>query len=258
MSLDPQSPPLGLPDPAEVRVWLAWVPLVADGPRRLAELLSAEERAAAERFLRAEDRTRYVVAHGVLREILGHCLGLPPAAVALGRGPWGKPELTGDAARTGLAFNLSHSGDLVAVAVAAGRAVGVDVEAGRTTMDVMDLAAGHFAPAEIAALASVDPADRRAAFIRCWTRKEAYVKARGEGLGFPLPRFAVAFGADQAPGLLWVADEPDAPRQWAVFDLAPGAGYAGAVVVAGPPVSLVVRRWPTATIPDEKGQLNRE
>jgi 4'-phosphopantetheinyl transferase len=123
-----------------------------------------------------------------------------------------------------------------------GRQIGVDVEAIRTDLDIAAVAQSHFSSREVDVLMAMTPPERTAAFFRCWTRKEAYVKARGEGLGFPLGQFAVAFGPDESPGVRWVADDPEASEHWAMFDLAPASGYAGALVVDRPPVRLLARR----------------
>jgi 4'-phosphopantetheinyl transferase len=121
MPLDPPRPLAGPPDQDEVQVWIAWVSEARSDLARFAAVLSTEERAALDRFRRVEDRERSVVAHGVLRALLGTCLALPPAAVPLTRDALGKPAVGHRPGRAPVAFNLAHSGDAVVVALTAGR-----------------------------------------------------------------------------------------------------------------------------------------
>ena len=239
------------PEPAEdrrleppatgtVHAWLGFVPAMTADIERAEAILSASELEAAGRLVRPEDRRRYHASHVMVRRLLGRYLGCAPAAVDWVVGPTGKPHL---AAPASLEFNLSHSGNWVAFGVAAFRPVGIDLEAIRTDFDPLELAAGQFSPEENAALRREAPRDQTAAFFRCWTRKEAYLKARGEGLGYPLADFAVAFGRGEPPAILKAADDPRAAERWSVFDLAPAPDHAGAVVVAGRSAALTVRRW---------------
>lgn len=162
------------------------------------DLLSPDERERAGRFHFERDARRYVVAHGVLRAVLGRELGHPPAAIALVRGPHGKPHLADGGPR----FNLSHSDEIALIALHATREVGVDVERARPLPDMPQLAALAFAPAERAAWEALPPEARTAAFFRAWTRTEALAKARGGGFGAP--------ARDAQPGE-WVTDFEAAP-----------------------------------------------
>ena len=232
---------IGVPGDDETHVWTARLSQVSATLPALERLLSLDEKQTAGRFLRPGDRSRYIAAHGILRQLLGQYQSVAPAGLAFEKNAFGKPELAPRAAQPPLTFNLAHSDDVIVCVVALGRRVGVDVEAIRDDLDVMDMAASQFSPAEAEALRAVPPSARIAAFFRCWTRKEAYVKARGEGLGFPLSHFTVSFDADEPPGLQWVLDDPSAPAQWSVFDFTPTPGYAGAVVVEGRPVRPLYR-----------------
>jgi 4'-phosphopantetheinyl transferase len=221
-----------LPD-GNVHVWTAWVSEAPAELDQLDSLLSPAEKSARDRLARPVDRRRYVVAHGLLRQLLGRYLARDPAALEFTAGEFGKPELATTTHAAPVSFNLAHSGDAVVLAFAAGGRVGADVEAVRPELKVMELAASHFSPAEIAALAGLSETERTEAFFRCWTRKEAYLKARGEGLNFPLRNFTVSVAPGDSRGLLWVADDPGAPGRWAMYDLTPAVGYRGAVVVEG-------------------------
>jgi 4'-phosphopantetheinyl transferase len=197
----------------------------------LARLLGAEERARAERFHFARDRDRYVASHGMLRSVLGRYAGQPGPALRFAAGPHGKPALALPAG-SDLRFNLSHSGDLALLAVARGREVGVDVEqvAERAWMEV---ARRFFSSREQSLLAELPDGARPEAFFRCWTRKEAYIKARGLGLHANLTAFDVSLAPGEPAALLRAADDPVGPEGWQLVDLAPAPGYAGALAVEG-------------------------
>ncbi|MFO7325869.1 MAG: 4'-phosphopantetheinyl transferase superfamily protein [Pseudomonadota bacterium] len=166
---------------------------VPDAERHaLAALLSEEERARAARFVFPELGHRFTVAHGRLRQVLAPLVGVDPARLAFRSAEHGKPELAGDAGRSGVQFNLSHSGAWAVIGWAMGRAIGVDIEVWRPMSDEEALVRRYFSAAENAAWEALPPAERSAAFFRCWTRKEAYIKAVGRGLGLPLDSFDVS------------------------------------------------------------------
>jgi 4'-phosphopantetheinyl transferase len=217
-----------------VHVWHARLAALAEVAPALANHLSGIEKERAGRFVRSADRTRYEASRGMLRCILGRYLEVDPRAVVFEYGPHGKPELAGDFRESRLGFNLAHSGDVVALAVAKGLSVGVDVEQVRATFDLLELAESWFADAEVAELRNLPAKEQPDAFFRCWTRKEAYLKARGEGLDLELDKFAVTFAGGQAPALRWVDNEPDGSVGWSFFDLELCAGYAAALVVERP------------------------
>ena len=233
-----------MPGQDEVHVWTVLVPDIMPYLPELEQVLSSGETQRAARFVRPVDRCRYIAAHGILRQLLGGYLGLAPAGLEFVANDFGKPSLAPGAGRTPLSFNLTHSGDVILYVFGDGRHVGVDVEAIRTDLNIMELAQGQFSPQEIATLQATNPSDQTGAFFRCWTRKEAYLKARGEGLGFPLKQFAVSFGNDEPTALLWAADDSSASERWSVFDLVPAPGYAAAVVSEGRPGRVVGQCWP--------------
>lgn len=234
---------LCLPGDNEAHVWTGLLSEMSPCLRSMERLLSVEEERKAARFLRPDDRSRYCAAHVMLRLLLGQYLTLPPAELAFVENAFGKPALARRAGQPPISFNLAHSGDVLVCAMAIDRRVGVDVEALRDEVDIEELAESQFSRQEADELRGVHPAERKAAFFRCWTRKEAYVKARGEGLSFPLKEFAVSFASNKPPRVQWAADDPSASAHWSVFDLAPAPGYAGAVVVEGRPVRLISRPW---------------
>lgn len=219
---------------ARACVWC--VDLALDAPARAAcaDVLSAEERARAARFLRPVDRDRYVASHAALRLILGRALGRAPADLAFAERPGGKPALAGGA---GPDFNLSHSGARALVAVSPAGRIGVDVEALRPMPDAGRVARTYFAPDEAAALAARPEPERMPAFMACWTRKEAFVKAVGAGLAMPLARFSVSLPPAPA-ALLRLADDPAAPGAWTLRHLEPGGGTVGAVALEEPDAGI--------------------
>lgn len=209
----------------------------------LETLLSPGEKMRAARFIREEDRTRFIVAHGVLRQMLGRYVSRDPAELLFEATEYGKPALVVPAGLPSVSFNMAHSGEVILYAIARGRRVGVDVEAVCSDLDFMELAESQFAAEEVDALRAAGPDERTAAFYRCWTLKEAYVKARGEGLGFPLKQFAVTCGSGETPAVSWASDDPQVTERWSVFGLAPAPGYTGALVVEGRSMRLLERSW---------------
>lgn len=193
---------------------------------RLIALLSAGEyaRAAQLRFPRL--RERFVVGRGRLREILGLRTGLDPRSLRFAYGPNGKPEVAESCVR----FNLSHCEDFALLAVTCGRAVGVDVERLRPVADRELVAERFFSSLEVQALSRVPAAQRDVAFLRCWTRKEAYLKALGGGLSLDLAAFAVSLGRDGA-SLVW-AENADELDRWSLVDVSDRCpGHVAAIVL---------------------------
>lgn len=198
------------------------------------ELLDDEERQRSERFVHSRDRHRFVLAHSSLRSFLALSLGVEPAAVRYETGAQGKPRLA--PGLPPLEFNLSHSVELALLAVVRGRPVGVDVEHVRELPDAMSIADAHFTAAESKGLRSLPPAEQKAAFFRYWARKEAVVKAGGEGLGRSLDSFDVG----GAPGR----------TEWLLQDLQSPAGYAAAGAVAAPEDARV--QWRELLLTDRR------
>ncbi|KQP30499.1 hypothetical protein ASF49_13375 [Methylobacterium sp. Leaf104] len=196
----------------------------------MAAWLSPEERARAERFYRHEDRARYIESHAALRLILGRYRDLPPGEMAFEQEAGGKPVLI-PAQRAGLHFNLSHSGSHALIGVSHCAPIGVDVEAIRPVGDPLAIVRAHFHPVEIASLARA-PQDRQAPlFFRCWTRKEAVVKALGTGLALPLDGFSVD-GPSPAT-IRWDGVDP-ASDGWSLIDLDIETDVVGAVAIPRP------------------------
>lgn len=224
---------------AGVTIWLVDLALSSPALTACDAVLSADERARADRFLRTEDRDRYRASHAALRLVLGRALGADPRNLTFAAGPNGKPELAG-AVREVLGFNLSHSGRLALIGLSACRPIGVDVEMIRPLPDALRIARGHFSADEAEALAAAPERERVAIFFGLWTRKEAVVKALGAGLALPLDHFSVTL-PPAAPRLLRMADGLGG---WTLIDLELGPGYAATAAVAEDDVPVVLRALP--------------
>ena len=234
---------LALPAADEARVWLAPLDPGAATVDRLVAVLSPEERERAVRFHFRRDAMRWIVARATLREILGAYLETEPAAIAFTYGVKGKPALAADAAHADLQFSVSHSADLAAFAVTVEVPVGVDVERLRDVEDMEQLAARTFSLRECSALRGLPREQREAGFFNCWTRKEAYIKALGEGLSYPLDRFSVSLAPGMPARLEVVEDAPTHVETWTMEALPVRAGFAGAVVVGRSGARVHCERW---------------
>jgi 4'-phosphopantetheinyl transferase len=216
-----------------VHVWA--VPLAVDAVQlqRLSEQLSPGERQRAEGFLRDEPRRNFVASRTALRTLLGCYLKMSAVEVVIESDANGKPRLAGEVAANGLTFNVAHSGELALVAIARSE-IGVDVEKLRPVANWQELAAKHFHRAEIEAIPAVNPAERNELFLRCWTRKEAILKALGQGLAHSLDSFAVplADGANCWVELPAATASPERPNGFWLQSLVPAAGYVAAVASA--------------------------
>jgi 4'-phosphopantetheinyl transferase len=188
------------------------------------EVLSANEKDRGNRFYRERDRCRFIVAHGALRTILAEYLHADPREFCFASGRSGKPFLPA----TSLRFNVSHSGELAVVGVAFEREVGIDIEEHRDVTDALRIAVRFFAAGETERLQRIadDPVMLTTSFLRCWTRKEAFVKAVGQGLSYPLDSFEVSFHPDETDDFRL---PPDQDVSWRLRSVDAGPGYHGAL-----------------------------
>jgi 4'-phosphopantetheinyl transferase len=201
--------------------------------QQLAQTLTTDEQQRASRFRFETDRRHFIVARGVLRSVLGRYLNLNPEQVPLGYTAFGKPILAEPLQPYNLQFNLAHSGGLALYAFCPDHPVGIDLERIRPDFATLDIAQRFFAPGEIAALQALPPAMQTQAFFACWTRKEAYLKAKGSGLSVPLDSFEVSLAPGEPATLLKNRDDPQKPQRWSLRALNPGPGYAAALAVEG-------------------------
>ncbi|MFM1872310.1 MAG: hypothetical protein RL398_1732 [Planctomycetota bacterium] len=209
--------------PSDLHVWA--VPLTGE-PDSGPGVLSPAELQRVDRFRFVDHRRRFQIGHSALRRILACYLGVDPRAIEFTQGARGKPYL----ASAGPYFNLSHSGKLALIAVSRSE-VGVDLEKVRRLDSLTEIARRHFAAPEFATLESLQGAERELAFYRCWTRKEAYIKALGEGLSLSLDSFEVGLGAD--PEFVACHDGRENPAQWSLLDVSPGPDFVAAAALRG-------------------------
>lgn len=213
---------------AETAVHLWRVPLEqpAEVVAALHALLRPDEQERAARFHFERHRRQFIVARGVLRTLLGDYLGLAATAVSFTYTSHGRPDVAG----TALSFNISHSGELALMAFGWRRVLGVDVEEVRELSDAPGIAERFFAPREVAVFRQVPLAQQSEAFFNCWTRKEAFIKAIGEGLSHPLDRFEVTLRPGEPARLLTVDGSAAEAARWRLVAIDPGPGYIGALI----------------------------
>jgi len=216
-----------------------------DTVEALTEVLSPDERDRAACYRFDGDRQAFIAARGTLRLILSLYLGIGPEDLAFHYGDYGKPELTMD---SDLQFNLSHAGDVALIAVTHNRQLGVDVEPVRALPDADDIVERFFSAREVAVYRSLPPPARPEAFFTCWTRKEAFIKALGDGLTHPLDAFDVTVRPEEPAALLCVRGETESPR-WHMEALPIDSGYAATVAIEGSPCTVTC--WDSAELVDE-------
>jgi 4'-phosphopantetheinyl transferase len=216
-----------LPPAENVACWkIAVGDLGAPGQELLFALLSAEEQARARRFRRTEDRHSFAAAHGTLRLLLAAMLGEKPGSFSFAANAYGKPYLV---PHRSIEFNMSHSGGIVLIAIAQHISIGVDVEAVRPMPERAAIVQRYFHPGEAADFARVSPADAEAAFFRCWSRKEAVVKALGLGMSLDLHRYRVACLPGAKPEVLALEGDDAPQKTWSLIDLHLGPDHVGAL-----------------------------
>lgn len=214
----------------DVHVWRVTLDRPQSSVREFFYTLAPDERERAGRFYFQKDRDHFIVARAILRAILGRYLGLEAAEVRFEYSSYGKPFVTNKGCED-IRFNLSHSHGLALVAVTRGCELGIDVEGIRAEGIDFRLAEQFFSAAEVAALRSLPASRQVEAFFNCWTRKEAYIKARGEGLSMPLDRFEVSITPGEPAALLRTASDAGEVARWSMIDLPVGADFKAALVV---------------------------
>ena len=217
----------------EIHVWAVPLDPAPGVVERLSRSLAVDERDRAQRFHFDRHRRRYQVGRGVLRELLGAYLGIPPHAVAFSYGPRGKPFLGEPAAAGGLFFNLSNSHELALVGLLRGPEIGVDVEFLKPMPDLEQIAERFFSASEREALRRLPAGQKREGFFNCWTRKEAYLKAVGEGLAAPLDSFDVTLVPGEPPRMLTLKGDAERASRWSYRCFRPAADYIAALAVEG-------------------------
>ena len=217
----------------DVHVWVTPIDVPAQHLQTSIGYLSATERDKAQRFHFSADAKRHIVGRALAKRLLGHLLGIHPASLRFHENAFGKPQIVDAQNVRGLRFNISHSGEFVLVALALGREVGVDVEQLDPRVELEQIAARMFCRGEQHDLMSLPPGERLRGFFCCWCRKEAIIKASGEGLSMALDQFDVSLRCAEPVVLVAPAAPAAEQNRWMVRDLDVGPGYAAAVAAEG-------------------------
>jgi 4'-phosphopantetheinyl transferase len=226
-----------------VEVWSISLCASESAVSTLEQLLSEDEIARANRFRFEEHRRRYTIGRGVLRSILGSRLGIAAKELQFRYEEYGRPELLDHQNSLGISFNMAHSGDLAVVAVSEARRVGIDLEQVRNEVQCLELAQNYFSPRERDQIACLPASDQTAAFFACWTRKEAFLKALGMGLSYPLSEFTVTVSPDATPALEEVESDPLAVNRWHFVNLQLADGYFGTLVYDNDHCEIKTAEW---------------
>lgn len=229
----------------EVHIWRICLKVTAPYQQRLKSILSVDENYRAKKYRFSIDRNHFIVARAVLRIILGFYLHMKPDKLQFSYGPYEKPELIDQPDGYALNFNVSHSYGLGLCAVTQGRELGVDLEKIRPGFINEQIPEHFFSPQEVAKLRALPTSLQENAFFSCWTRKEAYLKAKSGGLSFDLNRFEVSFAPGEPPEILNIFDDPKEKDHWTLIDIDPSPGYTGALVVEGVDLDIRYLQWET-------------
>ena len=227
----------------EVHIWQVDLATWEKDADPLLELLNMEERQRAARFKFPAPRNQFVISRALLRRALGCYLQIKPQDIHFRTTANGKPEL---AESRDLHFNLSHSEGVTVFALARHRQVGVDVERIRENTDAIELAERFFSAKEVHWLRSQPQSEIASSFFSCWTAKEAYIKAQGEGLSLPLGSFGVlpVMEAGSSKLHLEVYNDAEESSRWSMWRLDLGPGLRGALAVEGANCRVRVGKWP--------------
>jgi len=212
-----------------VHLWQRTLHVAAPDFDACYELLSAEEREKAARYRVERPRSDFILTRGTLRSLLSKYRGKSPREISFRYAEHGKPHLSDD---SGLQFNVSHCEGLSLMGFVQDCEIGVDVEKVRAQDDLKELAERFFSVHERDNLRNLSGNELHSAFFRCWTRKEAYIKAKGEGLSLPLHQFDVSIEPDPPQALLATRPDPSEAARWTIRNVAASPGYASAVAVA--------------------------
>jgi 4'-phosphopantetheinyl transferase len=226
--------PLTLTIPTHgIDVWRVCLDDVQYVDESLRGLLRPDEVARASRFHFERDRTRFIRGRAALRIVLGRYLRISPADIRFQYKDYGKPAIAFPDACQGLRFNVSHAGGLALIAAGCGTAIGVDIEKVRPHPDLLGIARRFFSARETDAILALSEDQRQEAFFACWTRKEAFLKATGMGLSFPLSKFSVSVDPEGPALLCEFGERGELAGPWSLADVQPGWGFRGALAWAG-------------------------
>ncbi|MHB8216824.1 MAG: 4'-phosphopantetheinyl transferase family protein [Candidatus Sulfotelmatobacter sp.] len=224
--------PLALPE-NEVQVWQVDLEAIRGDEQRWQKLLSSDETTRAARYHFLADRQRFVAARALLRTILAGYLVADPQRLTFAYSEKEKPSLGRAQAGSGITFNVSHSGGIALLAFSRRREVGVDVEQVRRDFDVEAIASRFFSAHEQEQLAALPNEEKFESFFRCWTRKEAFIKATGAGLSLPLQQFDVSVAPGNSDALLSTRPDNSEAALWSLREIPAAPGYVSALCARG-------------------------
>jgi 4'-phosphopantetheinyl transferase len=227
----------------QAHVWRIDLELLGSNPNQYDGILTQDELSRSQRFYFQADRIRFASTRAVMRIILGNYLNIEPGNLNLKFSPYGKPYLANKSTEENLTFNVSHTGNFSLLAVTRNRRIGVDIERIRNEASLEAIAKRFFTPEEANQILLLPETLRPEAFFTCWTRKEAFIKAQGEGLSIPLNQFEVTLSPDEIPQLIYSRNSGGHADMWQIYHLEPGAGYIGALAVEGKRLKVVGWDW---------------
>ena len=232
-------------EPGQVHLWAAALHEFVDQSPKLEALLAPAEHQRASAFKFAKDRSQFVIRRGLLRIVLSRYLGQSPSEIAFRHGEHGKPEVQWEVPGQRLFFNASHSADIAVYAITSTCPVGIDVEHTVDISGIHTIARHFFVPRETQTLLALPADSQLLAFYTCWTRKEAYLKATGEGIAESLAKVEVSLAPQDEPAVVSVAGNPRAREEWQLRPFVPAAGYLGCIAYRH--TALAMRQWRVAT-----------
>lgn len=227
-----------------VHVWRASLDQPVSCVQRLVQTLSVDERKRAERLYFEQDRMRFIVGRGLLRTILGCYVGIEPRCLQFCYGPHGKPALAEPSVGETLQFNMAHAQGLALYAVTCDREIGIDLECVRSIAEVEQIVERFFSAREMEMFRALPPSKKQEAFFTWWTCKEAYLKASGDGLSWPLDRIDISLVPEEPARLLSIHGDAQEAFRWTLQELKPASSYVAALVVEGHGWHLACWQWP--------------
>lgn len=227
----------------DLHVWRADLNLPDRSIQQLNQILSTDERMRAERFRFEKDKKKFVIGVGILRTILGPYVGVEPKELRFIHGKRGKPMLDDVFANGSIQFNMSHSEGLALYGFTRDHEIGVDIEFVRDIPEMNKIAEQFFSIKENEVFRSLPESKKKEAFFNCWTRKEAFIKAIGDGLYQPLDMFDVALKPSEPAKLLGIGGDSKRASRWLIHDLEPAPGFTAAFAVEGRDWRLRFWQW---------------
>lgn len=228
--------------PGEIHIWSVDVNCPPEELEEMRELLAATEKERADRFHFEKHRRRHIVRTAVLRRLLSGYAGQPPSSIQFAYGPKGKPSLASGSADPRLHFNMSHSEELAVYAFTLAGPIGVDVEYLKAMPDAAGIAERFFSAREFRELLQLAESQIEEGFFNCWTRKEAYIKATGDGLSKPLDQFDVTLIPGQPARMLLLDGDAQEAARWSYHHFQPAPQYIGAAAIRAEGLRIDARR----------------